>query len=400
MKKIIYTLLVIAIGFSAGMFFKSSTDNAAIVDEKKPLYWVAPMDPQYRRDGPGKSPMGMDLIPVYSESESNASDDTVMISPAMENNLGVKVVAVEKSVLANEITTVGYVRFDEDQLHHIHVRVEGWIEKLNVSTSGEKVTAGQLLFELYSPTLFNAQKDLVSVLGSGDKKLIESARQRLRLQGMSARQIAQVVKTGEAQERIAVYASHSGIVSELNVRHGMYIEPAVEVMAIGSISSVWVIAEIFERQSAWVQTGQMVSMTTDSYPGEQWQALVDYIYPVLNLQARTLQVRMRVDNPDLRLKPNMYIDLVIHAKGSQPVINVPRSALIRGGHGDRVVVSLGEGGYRSVLVKAGREAGDRIEILAGLDAGDRVVTSAQFLIYSESNISADSERMDAAGESQ
>ena len=183
MKKIIYTLLVIAIGFSAGMFFKSSTDNAAIVDEKKPLYWVAPMDPQYRRDGPGKSPMGMDLIPVYSESESNASDDTVMISPAMENNLGVKVVAVEKSVLANEITTVGYVRFDEDQLHHIHVRVEGWIEKLNVSTSGEKVTAGQLLFELYSPTLFNAQKDLVSVLGSGDKKLIESARQRLRLQG-------------------------------------------------------------------------------------------------------------------------------------------------------------------------------------------------------------------------
>jgi Cu(I)/Ag(I) efflux system membrane fusion protein len=337
--------------------------------------------------------MGMDLIPVYEDAP--AEDTAVLISPAVENNLGVKVADVEKSILNNDIATVGYVRFDEDRLHHVHVRVEGWIETLSIASSGEQVSAGQVLFELYSPALFNAQKDLVSVLGGGNQRLIESAQQRLRLQGMAPRQIEQVVKTGRALEKIAVYAKHSGIVSELNVRHGMFIEPSVEVMAIGSINSVWVIAEIFEREAAWIQPGQLVTITTSSYPAEQWQARVDYIYPVLNAQARTLQVRIRVDNPDQRLKPNMFTDLLIHAAGEEAVLNIPRSALIRGGHGDRVVMALGQGRYRSVPVRAGRGAGDRVEIVTGLVLGDQVVTSGQFLIDSESNISAENERLDA-----
>ncbi len=404
MKQFILTLLLVAVAFASGVFLNGHfPPEQSVAEQRQVVYWVAPMDPNYRRDQPGQSPMGMDLIPVYAEGSSDTAAGLVKISAAVENNLGVKTAAVEQSVLSNDINTVGYVNFDEDRLHHIHMRVDGWIEKLNVSAVGEKVTAGQVLFELYSPTLFNAQKDLVLALRNGDKQLIRSARQRMRLLGMNAAQIEQVVKARKANERIGILATHSGIVSDLNVRHGMYIEPATEVMAIGSIETVWIIAEVFERQSAWLQQGQLVTMTADSYPGEQWQAQVDYIYPILDPQARTVQVRVRVDNPALRLKPNMFANLVIHTRGEAAVLNIPGSALIRGGRNQRVVKALGDGRFRSVPVRVGRETGDRVEVLAGLVAGEQVVISAQFLLDSESNIDAESERMDGmleAGDGQ
>jgi len=251
-----------------------------------------------------------------------------------------------------------------------------------------------LLFELYSPTLFNAQKDLVSALKLEEKSLVQSARQRLRLLGMNTKQIDTVEKNRAATERIGIYAHEAGIVSDLSVRHGMFIKPSSKVMAIGSIDTVWVIAEVFERQASWLAKGQAVTMTVDSYPGEQWQAQVDYIYPVLNAKSRTIQVRMRVDNKDHRLKPNMFANLSIHSRASvSGVLSVPRTALIVSGRSQRVVKALGEGRYQSVAVVAGREAGGRVEILQGLMANERVVVAGQFLIDSESNIEADSERM-------
>ena len=153
------------------------------------------------------------------------------------------------------------------------------------------------------------------------------------------------------------------------------------------------IAEVFERQMPWLVAGQEVTMSVDSYPGQLWQTQIDYIYPVLNPQSRTVQVRIRIDNQDRRLRPNMFASLLIHARDAAPVLNIPRSALILGGRGQRVVRALGEGRYRSVEVSVGREAGDRVEILAGLSKDDRVVVSAQFLIDSESNIDAESSRL-------
>jgi len=397
MNKFLILLLLILV-FAAGTFFGPQllpmTDSAATSEAPSPLYWVAPMDANFRRDAPGKSPMGMELLPVYGNDKNSEKMPGILISAAVENNLGVKTAAVDSRPLGSDINTVGYVQFDEDRLHHVHIRVDGWIESLNVSAVGDTVERGELLFELYSPTLFNAQKDLVSALKLGEKSLIQSARQRLRLLGMNARQIETVEKDRAAKERIGIYAHGAGIVSDLQVRHGMFIEPRSEVMAIGSIDSVWVIAEVFERQASWLAMGQEVTMTVDSYPGQRWQATVDYIYPVLNAKSRTIQVRMRVDNKDHRLKPNMFANLSIHTRATAAgVLSVPRAALIVGGRSQRVVKALGKGRYQSVAVVAGREAGDRVEILRGLSESDRVVVAGQFLIDSESNIEAEGERM-------
>lgn len=371
----------------------SASDSAA---KPKPIYWVAPMDANFRRDAPGKSPMGMDLVPVYAQNAGEESDNTIIISASVENNLGVRTAPVERSTMQMNIDTVGYVQFDEDRLHHVHLRVEGWIERLNVSAVGEQVEQGQVLFELYSPALFNAQKDLVSALRRGEPELLAAARQKLRLLGLTPSQVTGLEDSGKASERIAFYAEHTGIVSNLNVRHGMFIEPASEIMAIGSIDTVWVIAEVFERQLPWLATGQKVEMSVDAYPGQLWLARVDYIYPILNPQSRTVQVRIRIDNQDQRLRPNMFASLLIRAEDSAAVINIPRTALILGGRGQRVVKALGQGRFKSVAVTMGREAGDRVEIISGLSVGEEVVVSAQFLIDSESNIDAESVRLSTA----
>ncbi|WP_101760470.1 efflux RND transporter periplasmic adaptor subunit [Oceanicoccus sp. KOV_DT_Chl] len=395
----LFRLLIVA-ALLAGAFWlgaNSQTSQPALAAlDSAPLYWVAPMDPNYRRDKPGKSPMGMDLVPVYAGQSARGGNDSVdvTVSAAVVNNLGVKTTGVEFSPLQQTLNTVGYVRFDEDLLHHIHVRVDGWIETLNVSAEGDPVSKGELLFELYSPTLFNAQKDLLLAMGNGGEQLIRSAKQRLRLMGMQAQQIEQVASSGQAKERIGVFAEHNGIVNALNVRHGMYIEPANEIMAVASVQRLWVIAEVFERQATWLQQGQNVSIAVDSYPGEQWQGVVDYIYPVLNSDARTLQIRVQVKNDDGRLKPNMFANLSIDTRNDTSVLHIPRSALIADGHSQRVVKSMGAGKFRSVVVVVGQHAGDRVEIIKGVTAQDSVVIAAQFLIDSESNVAAEFDRID------
>jgi Cu(I)/Ag(I) efflux system membrane fusion protein len=394
--------LIVATAFFAGVFidksFLTQESSGSAAGSKSPLYWVAPMDPDYRRDKPGKSPMGMDLVPVYEESVvKDRPGSEVHISPAVENNLGVKTAVVQYSELSGDVSTVGYIQFDEGRLHHVHLRVDGWIEELNVSAEGEPVKKGQQLFQLYSPTLHNAQKDLLSALRFGGVELIDSAKSRLRLFGLTDGQIKQVIKKGEASEYMAFYAQQDGVISELNVRHGMYVEPATEVMAIGSLATVWVIAEVFERQAAWLQEGQPVSMTVDSYPGHQWRAVVDYIYPVLDPVTRTIRVRVRIENLDSRLRPNMFANLQIETRLEKTVLNIPRDAVIRGRGSQRVVKALGKGRYQSTVVEVGREVGDRVEVLSGLNAQERVVTSAQFLIDSESSIQAEFSRMEVPG---
>jgi Cu(I)/Ag(I) efflux system membrane fusion protein len=373
------------------------TSPAVIADEDKEiLYWVAPMDPNYRRDKPGKSPMGMDLVPVYADD--NAQANVVSISPEVVQNLGVRTTKAERTRLWRGIDTVGYVDFDESKVSHIHLRTEGWIERLTAQSEGERVKQGDFLFDLYSPKLVNAQEELVTAMASGSKSLIRASRERLSSLGVSDKQIAQLQKDKKIQQRIAVYAPQDGVVSSLSVREGMYIKPANRVMSLADLSSVWILAEVFERQAQWVKNGQPAEVRLSFLPGKVWQGTVEYIYPSLDPKTRTLKVRLRFDNPDEDLKPNMYANVRIYGGPKEDTVVIPVEGLIRTGRNQRVIVALGEGRFEAREVIVGIESGDYVEILQGIGAGDDVVISGQFLIDSEASMRASLTRMSTVDE--
>jgi Cu(I)/Ag(I) efflux system membrane fusion protein len=374
--------------------FAGATESHAGVDEsgeKKILYWVAPMDPGYRRDGPGKSPMGMDLIPVYEDAEAGTSD--VRISPAMVQNLGVRTAAAQIGELSRLIDTVGYIGYDESRVTHVHMRVSGWVERLSVKSEGESVRRGQRLFNIYSPDLVNAQEEFLRALASGSMGLVQASRERLGALGIGSSEIARLEKRRKVQQTVPVYAPQDGVVSEFRVREGMYVKPATNIMTLADLSSVWLIAEVFERQADWVAVGDRAEMTLPFLPGKAWQGKVEYIYPSLDARTRTLMVRLRFDNPGESLKPNMYARVRLHASPRSQVLTIPMEALIRTGSRDRVILSLGEGHFNAVEVLTGIESGDRVEVLDGLNPGDSVVISGQFLLDSEASLKASFARM-------
>lgn len=361
----------------------------------EPLYWVAPMDPNYKRDKPGKSPMGMDLIPVYAEDAAqDQAPGAVKIDPAVENNLGVKVASAQMTPLTPSIETVGYVAFDESQLWQTNVRVAGWVEKLNVNAIGDKVNKGDVLFTLYSPELVKAQEELINAYRTGREGLVKGATERLVTLGVDRQQIQSIVKRGKASQSIDIKAKADGIIANLNVREGGYLSPAQAVISAGPLENVWVDAEVFERQSHWVKAGSTAKMTLDALPGKEWQGEIDYVYPILDPQTRTLRLRLKFPNPQGELKPNMFANISLQPVTEESVLTIPKSSVIRSGGMTRVVLSEGDGKYRSARVQIGREAGDRVEVLQGLTEQSKVVTSAHFLLDSESSQTADLARID------
>ncbi len=387
---IVLTIVVYLFWYQSVQLDENMADS-----EKKPLYWVAPMDPNYRRDKPGKSPMGMDLIPVYEEGSGmeDLSPGTVRISPDVINNLGVRTAEVERHTLHAEIKTVGYVRYDEDHLIHIHPRVKGWIEKLYVKTSGDPVEKGQPLYRIYSPELVNAQEELVLALRRKNQRLIEASEERLKALYVPTGVIKRIKKKLKVSQTMTFYAPQSGVVDNLGIREGFYVQPGTTLMSIGVLDPIWVEAEVFERQAPLVLPGLPVTMTTDFIPGKRWQGKVDYIYPTLDPKTRTLKVRLRFSNGDRELKPNMFTRVVIHAQSSSEVLVVPKEAVIRTGDTERVVLVLGDGRFKSINVRTGRFDDRYAEILEGLSEGETVVVSAQFLIDSESSKTSDFRRM-------
>ncbi len=387
----------ILLGALATWLLTSSGTQSAEDDVQKPLYWVAPMDPDYRRDGPGKSPMGMDLVPVYAEPETGNQTGAVTIAPNVVNNLGVRTATVTRGVYEPEIRTVGHVAFDENQLVHIHPRVEGWIETLHVKAEGDPVTAGGALFDLYSPTLVNAQEELLLALNRNNPALIDAALQRLAALEVPQSAIDELRRTRSVSHTIRIFAPQSGVVQTLAVREGMYVSPGMNVMTIGPLDHVWVVGELYERQALLVGPGDEISLTLDYLPGREWQGRIDYVYPSLNESTRTVRVRAVLDNGDGALKPGMFGELGIRsARTSEPTLLIPREALIRTGTRNRVVLALAEGKFKSVAVRPGLIGREQAEILEGLEEGDRIVISAQFLIDSESSKTSDFRRMDYA----
>ncbi len=368
---------------------------------KEILYWVAPMDPNYRRDKPGKSPMGMDLIAVYTNNKAAVGDNAgaISISPTVVQNLGVRTKNAELSRLWRGIDTVGYVDYDESKVSHIHLRTEGWIETLAVESEGGRFKKGDFLFDVYSPKLVNAQEEMVTALSSGNKGLISASQERLSALGISATQIKQLQKTKKVKQRISIYAPQDGVVSDLPIREGMFVKPSMTVMTLGDLSSVWLLAEIFERQSAWVEVGQLAEVSLSYLPGKTWQGKVEYIYPSLDPKTHTLKVRLRFDNPGEQLKPNMYANVKIFGGAKQDTIVIPLEGLIRSGREERVIIALGEGRFEARQVLAGIESGNYVEILNGVKAGESIVISGQFLIDSEASMRGSLIRMTGEMES-
>lgn len=384
----------LAIGIAVGRFLlpagTADPSGSAEQDaERKILYWVAPMDPNYRRDKPGKSPMGMALVPVYAEDKEETQDDAVVrITPAVVQNLGLRSAPAQRGVLQRRIEAVGYVQYDEDAMRHIHTRVEGWIESLGVQAAGDPVAKGQILFEIYAPALVNAQREYLAAAERGGGSLLAASRERLAALGMAAAEIDAIAEAGEPRQRVRTYAAANGVVTHLGVREGIYVTPATHVLSTADLNRLWVLAEVLDRQAAWVAPGQRAEVALPHLPGETWQGTVDYVYPALDAATRALQVRIGFANVGRALRPNMFARVTLFAAETGPVVHIPRQALIRGGDFDRVALDLGDGRYRSVRVVPGIEAGDRVEVREGLEAGQRVVTSGQFLIDSESNLQA------------
>ena len=392
MKRFIVIVAVFIVGAASGLvvawyLFNTQKSDATSPEseEKEILYWVAPMDDNYRRDKPGKSPMGMDLVPVYA-GDGPSSEDEVQINPLVEQNMGVRTASVKKGTLDRKIHAVGYVEYDENALHHIHTRVEGWIEKLSVKAAGDPVEAGQVLFEIYSPELVNAQEEYLLAKSNDNREMLDAAEGRLEALGLSSEQIQALSESETTSQHVRVFAKSDGVVGMLGVREGVHVTPATHTMSIAELDKVWIVAEILERQSGYVEIGQKVEFELEAKPGHTYKGVVDYIYPELDPITRSLQVRIMFESNNEVLRPNMFARVTILAEGTEPVLHVPAEAVIRGGRTDRVVLAAESSIYRSVPVVLGMEVDARVQILDGLQEGDSIVTSGQFLIDSESNI--------------
>ncbi len=354
--------------------------------------FVCPMHPDIITDGPSTCPIcGMDLVPMDTSGEPGE----VKVSSDMINMLGVRTEKVKRKTLYRRIDSVGYIGYDEKKIRNVSLRTEGWVEHLAVKTEGDAVDKGQLLFEVYAPKLVNAQEEYIEALNSGVKGLLTASRKRLRALGVSDAQITVLAKDKKVQQLVRVYAPQSGVISELSVREGEFVPPSKAVVTLVDLDTVWLLVDIFERQAQWVSVGQRAEATLPFMVDKTWEGQVEYVYPSIDAKTRSLKVRLRFDNKDGSLKPNMYANVTIFASPKRQVLSVPREAVIRVGDEQRVIMAIGDGRFKPVKVRTGIESNDRTEIISGLEEDNEIVVSSQFLIDSESSLRASMSRMSA-----
>lgn len=367
-----------------------------------------PMHPEIVRDQPGSCPIcGMTLVKIEQPTDAAGSGPAgpapaageVRISPAVINNLGVRTEPVVKGGLPRGSEVVGYVQFDERKVQQIRTRAEGWVEGLSVRAMGETVQKGQLLFTLYSPMLESVQQEYVDALRIGNQDLIDASRDRLRALGLQGSAGA-LAKSGRTTGRVAFYAPVAGVVTELMAREGAMVSTDMIAMTITELGSLWVIAEVPESQAGWLEAGTHAMVRFPSLPGEPVHGMVDYVYPELSMETRTLRARITLEQPPAGVKPNMLARVDLLAADGAPVLHIPRSALIRGGRQDRVVVALGDGRFTSRQVVAGAESGERVTIHEGLQEGQQVVVAGQFLLDSEANLDSGLDRLESGHDPQ
>ncbi|MHC4090029.1 MAG: efflux RND transporter periplasmic adaptor subunit, partial [Planctomycetota bacterium] len=313
--------------------------------ERSILYWRAPMDPNFVSDRPGKSPMGMDLVPVYADQEESPSAHTIRIDPVTVQNMGIRTTTVKRGPLIKTIRSVGRVDYDEQRVTFFNTKFEGWIEELHVAETGRQVQEGQALFDVFSRDLWEAQaaflaslnlleriEDATYTQAREDAVLqLEADRMRLRNYDITDEQIAELADTREVRRVLAIHSPAGGIVTDKMALEGMYVKPGMKLYTIADLSRVWVYVDIYEYQLPWVSLGQTATMTLPYVPGRVFVGKVVYIYPYLEQQSRVIKVRLEFENANLELKPGMYANITLAAAFKRDALLVPREAYIDSG---------------------------------------------------------------------
>jgi len=412
-------LVLIAAALAAGYWWGSRKDEGGRMKAetasagnaepaKKParkiLYYRNPMGQPDTSPTPKKDPMGMDYVPVY-EGEEPAADvpaNTVKINPDRVQKLGVRTETVESRVLTRTVQAVATIQVNERLLHTVSPRFEGWIQKLYVNTTGQLVRQGEPLLEVYSPDLVTTQQEYLiawkgvqTVKGASPeveasmRTLVDGALQRLRNWDISEAELKQLQQEGKARQSITLRAQASGVVMEKKAVAGMRFMPGEMLYQIADLSSVWVLADVFEQDLGLVRLGQSVKIRFDAYPDKAFNGKVTFMYPTVMPETRTAKVRIELPNPAGLLKPAMYARVEIaSSRGRGKVLAVPDSAVLDTGTRQLVLVQRGEGAFEPRTVKLGMRTDGYIEVLGGIKAGETVVVSANFLIDAESNLKA------------
>lgn len=374
-----------------------NAQNGAGVDPangKKVLYWHDPMVPGQKFDKPGKSPfMDMQLVPVYA---GDAGDEgKVSISPRVQQNLGIRTAEVTRGQLSAPVEAVGSVAYNERDVALVQARSNGFLERLFLRAPLDPVRKGQPLAELYVPDWVAAQEEYLSIKrmpGSGGE-LLDAARQRMRLVGMTDDQIRLVESTGKTHSRLTISAPISGVIAELGAREGMTVMSGASLFRINGIGTVWVNAEVPENFAAIIRPGSAVEVRTPALPGTVFKGKVSAILPEVNASTRTLKARVEVANPTGQLVPGMFASISLNAIARKDVLLVPSESVIQTGTRSVVMVAQGDGRFAPVDVEIGSEANGQSEIRRGLEAGQKVVVSGQFLIDSEASLKGTTTRM-------
>jgi Cu(I)/Ag(I) efflux system membrane fusion protein len=375
----------------------ASPAGASITDEsgKKVLYWHDPMVPGQKFDKPGKSPfMDMQLVPVYADAAGD--DGKVNISPRVQQNLGIRTAEVTKGSLTSTVAAVGSVAYNERDVALVQARSNGFVERLYVRAPLDPVRKGQALADLYVPEWVAAQEEYLSVKhmqGNGLGSLVDGARQRMRLVGMTDDQIRAVDAGNKVQARLTVFAPIGGVVSELGVREGMTVMAGAPMFKINGIGAIWVNADVPESLSALVRPGNIVEARTPALPGTVFKGKVGAILPDVNPATRTLKARIELANAGGRLVPGMFATINFSSAARKDILLIPTEAVIRTGTRNVVMVAQGDGKFNPVDVEIGTESNGQTEIRKGLNEGQQVVVSGQFLIDSEASLTATETRM-------
>lgn len=363
-----------------------STAMSTASGGEKILYWYDPMVPAQHFDKPGKSPMGMEMIPRYAEGGPSGGESAgVRIDPAAEQNLGVRLTTVRRGDLASAVDAVGVIDFNQRDVAIVQARSAGFVQRVYARAPGDVVRAGAPIADLLIPAWGGAQDEFLAVKRTGDPALIAAARQRLRLLGMSDALISQVERSGRPRDTVTIATPVGGAIQTLDVRQGMTVAAGATLAQVSGLSTVWLNAAVPEAQGGLVRVGEPTRVEIAGFTGETFNGRVTAILPTAEAQSRTLTVRVELPNRGGRLRPGLFA--TAHLGGhAELALLVASEAVIRTGTRNIVMVAQADGRYQPVEVKVGGQVGNETQILAGLTEGQKVVASGQFLLDSEASL--------------
>lgn len=410
---VVAVIAIGAIGFGIGRVGGGDGGEQAAAEKQ---LWTCPMHPEYITDRPGQCPIcGMDLVPLERGGATAAAGEdadgamtvlveglsTVHLTDARRRLSGVTTVTAEVRSAHSTVRTVGIVKADETSMRTVNAKVGGWVERLFVDFEGAPISAGQPMLTIYSPQLYQTQQEYLAALGARERlassefpevvrtgrQMVESAERRLRLWDIPQSDIDRLRRGGEPRRTMTLYAPVSGIVVDRMVEAGMEIKPGAPLLHVADLSTVWVEADIYEQDLNLVEPGQTATVTFAAYPGESWNGRIEYVYPYLEGQTRTMKARLSLQNADGRLKPDMYGEVALAGSESH-VLAVPADAVIKTGERQIVYVETGERVYEPREVTTGGETDGWVEVLSGLSEGEKIVDRGLFMIDSESRLRA------------